>query len=227
VLRPAIVYGPWSSIWTVGPVTTLRDGAVALVGEGRGVANTVYVDNLVAAIALALSDDRAVGATAVVADEDGLTWRGLYDMYAQMLSPRAEVRVLSYADWRRRSRSNRSLRAAARAARSLLRSPEARALLRAAGASPALRRVGSRAVRIVPGGQARLKGLLEPGASVATGPAPQRPVERLPSLELVSVQTSGAVFRSRLLRELGWTPPVPPERAFELTEAWLRFARYL
>jgi hypothetical protein len=41
------------------------------------------------------------------------------------------------------------------------------------------------------------------------------------------VQTSGAVYRARGLRSLGWTPPVPEGRAFELTAEWLRFAREL
>jgi hypothetical protein len=41
------------------------------------------------------------------------------------------------------------------------------------------------------------------------------------------VQTSGAVYRARGLRSLGWTQPVPTDQAFGLTAEWLRFAREL
>ena len=56
VLRPTNVWGPWGPAFTVGPVTSLREGRVALVGEGAGPANIVYVDNLVHAILRALED---------------------------------------------------------------------------------------------------------------------------------------------------------------------------
>jgi nucleoside-diphosphate-sugar epimerase len=224
VLRPAAVYGPWSAIWTVAPVVALQTGSVGIVGDGGAPVNTVYVDSVVAAIVLALLDDRAVGDTFVVADEDGLTWRDLYGAYARMASPPLEVRTLSPDEWRRQAKSSGSLIAALRELRALARSPEAAALVRAAAERPGLRRAGGRALRRLPRRRERVKAILErPSSGVrAAATSPQ-----LPSPELMAAQTSGAIFRARKLRELGWAPPVPLERALELTEAWLRFARYL
>ena len=81
VLRPTNVWGPWGPAFTVGPVTSLREGRVALVGEGAGPANIVYVDNLVHAILRALESPAG---TFVVNDGDEPTWRGLYDAYASL-----------------------------------------------------------------------------------------------------------------------------------------------
>ena len=129
VLRPTNVFGPFSPLFTIGPVRQLRDGGVALVGDGSTPANTVYVDNVVHAIQLALEDDRAVGETFVVSDEDGVTWRQLYEAYARMASPPWEVRSLPLDQVRGR------------------RSP-ARALARAAAESRLVRRaVAHRSVR--------------------------------------------------------------------------------
>jgi hypothetical protein len=113
--------------------------------------------------------------------------------------------------------------AAVRELRGLLRSPEAAALVRAAAARPALRRLGARLVRVVPGGIDRAKRTTAspPPTQAGAGSLP------LPSPELVAVQTSGAVYRAAGLRGLGWEPVVPPERALELTRAWLRWARLL
>jgi nucleoside-diphosphate-sugar epimerase len=221
VLRPANVYGPWSALWTLAPVRALRAGDPVLVGDGRAPANTVYVDNLVAAIVFALTDDRAVGQAFVVADEDGISWRGLYETYAALATPPLSVRSLSLDEWGLHATRRTSFRDVLRDLRSLVRSPEAAELVRAAAMRPALRRVAARVVRLVPGGPTRVRRL----AGASPGDKPHVPP--LPSAELAAVQTSGAVYRARGLRSLGWTPPVPEGRAFELTAEWLRFAREL
>jgi nucleoside-diphosphate-sugar epimerase len=221
VLRPTNIYGPWSAIWTEAPAGALRAAAPAIVGDGETPANTVYIDNVVSAIVLALNDDRLIGGTYVVTDEDGLTWRSLYENYAAAVTPPLEVRSISPEEWRNATKRPRF--AAVRELRGLLRSPEAAALVRAAAARPALRRLGARVVRVLPGGLDRAKRttLAPPLAQAGAGSPP------LPSPELVSVQTSGAVYRATGLRALGWEPVVPPERALEITRAWLRWARLL
>lgn len=219
VLRPTNVYGPWSAIWTEAPASALRAGAPVIVGDGETSANTVYIDNLVSAIVLALDDDRLVGGTYVVTDEDGLTWRSLHEAYAAAATPSLQVQSMSLEEWR--SATKRPRFATARELRGLLRSPEAASLIRAAAARPALRRAAARVVRLFPGGLDRARRASVGSAmQVEAGIAPP-----LPSHELVAVQTSGAVFRAARLRALGWEPIVPPQRALELTRAWLRWAR--
>ncbi len=55
ILRPTIVYGPFSEVWTVKFVQRLLSGRWSLPEEScRGTCNLLYVDDLVAAIVLAL-----------------------------------------------------------------------------------------------------------------------------------------------------------------------------
>jgi nucleoside-diphosphate-sugar epimerase len=84
ILRPSNVWGPWAPAFTVAPVRALRDGAVALVGDGASSANLLYVDNLCHAILRALERDEANGATVVVSDGDAPTWRGIYEAYGRI-----------------------------------------------------------------------------------------------------------------------------------------------
>lgn len=81
VLRPTNVWGPWGPAFTVGPVTALRAGRVALVGDGAGPANLVYVDNLVHAILRAIESPPG---TFVINDGDEPTWRGFYEAHARL-----------------------------------------------------------------------------------------------------------------------------------------------
>jgi len=223
VLRPANVYGPWSGLWTSGPVDALRAGRIALVGDGAAPANTTFVDNLVSAIVFGLRDEQAVGRKLVVVDEDGLSWRGLYEAYAALASPPLDVRSVSLEEWRRQSAKRGSLVAALAELRALLRSPEAAALARAAAARPALRRVTARTLRLVPGGTRRARRVIARPRPEVTDTAG----DEMPGPELVAVQTAGAIFRARGLRSLGWTPPVSLAQALGLTAEWLRFARRL
>jgi len=128
VLRPTNVWGPWGPAFTIGPVGALREGRVALVGEGSGPANLVYVDNLVHAILRALDSPSG---TFVVNDGDEPTWRGLYDAYASLgawgvrTAPADEARERRVSKAIRRAATSAPGRAVAR--RLLPRAAQARA----------------------------------------------------------------------------------------------------
>ncbi|HYT05037.1 MAG TPA: NAD-dependent epimerase/dehydratase family protein [Gemmatimonadales bacterium] len=75
ILRPSIVYGPFSETWTVKFAQRLLSGRWSLPEEScRGTCNLLYVDDLVAAIVLALRTDQAVGETFNVNGNERLTW---------------------------------------------------------------------------------------------------------------------------------------------------------
>ena len=84
ILRPGIVYGPRSQ-WIAGFARAVADGSAYVVSGGRGVCNAIYVDNLVHAIGLALEHEEAAGETFLVADDDALTWRMLYEPVCRAL----------------------------------------------------------------------------------------------------------------------------------------------
>lgn len=75
VLRPTIVYGPFSTTWTAGFAERLvAGGTFPSRQDCQGTCNLLYVDDLVAAIVLALSRPEAAGQAFNVNGEERLTW---------------------------------------------------------------------------------------------------------------------------------------------------------
>lgn len=83
VIRPGDVYGPGSEPWVARPLELLRRGIFALPGDGQGVINHVYIDNLIDAIFLAIERAPA-GATFNVTDGAATTWLEFYTRLAAL-----------------------------------------------------------------------------------------------------------------------------------------------
>lgn len=77
ILRPGIVFGPRSQ-WTGGVADEILNGTAYLTEGGWGVCNSIYVDNLVHAIKLALVAPNADGKAFLLGDAETVTWRDLY-----------------------------------------------------------------------------------------------------------------------------------------------------
>ena len=84
-LRPTCIWGPFSPNWTVSAVELIQREVPFLPMEGKGDANTVYIDNLVDAVYLALTQDGVVGQTFLINDDNPKTWGELYGGYARSL----------------------------------------------------------------------------------------------------------------------------------------------
>ena len=78
LLRPGIVYGPRSP-WIGSFADELLTGRALVVNGARGICNSIYIDNLVHAIRLALTADRVDGHAFLVGDRETVTWRELYE----------------------------------------------------------------------------------------------------------------------------------------------------
>lgn len=75
VVRPTIVYGPFSLAYTVGfAERLLAGGSFPGRDDCQGTCNLLYIDDLVAAILLALTRQEAVGEAFNVNGEERLTW---------------------------------------------------------------------------------------------------------------------------------------------------------
>jgi nucleoside-diphosphate-sugar epimerase len=75
VLRPTIVYGPYSDLWTVEFAQRLLVGKWFLPKRyTQGICNLVYVDDLVNAVVLSLDNDNAIGQTFIVNGGERPTW---------------------------------------------------------------------------------------------------------------------------------------------------------
>ena len=76
MLRPTIVYGPFSDLWTVEPAERLWSGSWLLPRDAcQGTCNLVYVDDLVRAALLALDADGLSGRAYNVNGPDRPTWQ--------------------------------------------------------------------------------------------------------------------------------------------------------
>lgn len=85
MLRPSIVFGPQSR-WIAGLADDLLRGTAYLVNEGKGICNSIYVDNLVHAIRLAMTAEKdADGQAFLVGDREQVTWSNFYRPIAQSL----------------------------------------------------------------------------------------------------------------------------------------------
>lgn len=96
LLRPGIVTGPRSS-WVANFADALLAGTAYLVDRGQGICNSIYIDNLVHAIYLAMSAPDADRQAFLLGDCEPVTWADLYRPIAAALGyrldqvPEAEV----------------------------------------------------------------------------------------------------------------------------------------
>lgn len=92
ILRPTIVYGPFSTNWTVQYAERMRSGPWQVPPEfAGGICNLVYIDDLVDAIVLALTHDAAVGEAFNVNGGERVTWADYFDRLGRALGVSTEV----------------------------------------------------------------------------------------------------------------------------------------
>jgi nucleoside-diphosphate-sugar epimerase len=97
ILRPTIVYGPFSESWTVEFVQRLRSGRWLIPREqSNGICNLLYVDDLVAATLRALERPEAVGEAFNVNGGERVTWYQYFEvlndaMGLATLTPKSSV----------------------------------------------------------------------------------------------------------------------------------------
>ncbi|HKY52623.1 MAG TPA: NAD-dependent epimerase/dehydratase family protein [Candidatus Limnocylindria bacterium] len=100
VLRPSLVWGPGSP-WVLGPANEILSGSAYLVGDGAGVCNLMYVDNLVRSILAVVDDPEPAPGFFHVGDDADLTWREYYAALAAGLGvDAATIHAVAMARYR-------------------------------------------------------------------------------------------------------------------------------
>jgi nucleoside-diphosphate-sugar epimerase len=103
VIRPSIVYGPFSKDWTVGFAQRLQSGNWrTFLGYGEGICNLVYVSDLVSGILSAARHERAVGEAFNLVGPESMTWNQYFQKFNAALGL-PELRVIDPANARLRS----------------------------------------------------------------------------------------------------------------------------
>jgi len=86
VLRPTIVYGPFSKLWSVRVAERLQSKRFAGVqAHAQGRCNLLYIDDLVAMIENVLQNDDGVGEALNVNGSDRPTWNEYFDAFAAVV----------------------------------------------------------------------------------------------------------------------------------------------
>ena len=205
LLRPGIVYGPRSS-WIGSFADELLTGRAFVVHGARGICNSIYVDNLVHAIRLALTADRVDGHAFLVGDRETVTWRDLYE-------PIVEAMGMSFEE----IPSVNGSRSDASGFERIIRMGDSK--------------LGKPLLRILP---RRLRNATYEGLSAWLEYRPDRssfskalPTPRVADLERTLLQTCNWKLPSQKAeRMLGYSPQVSFQEGCRRSIEWLRFAGY-
>ncbi len=84
MLRPSIVFGP-RSFWISSFASDLLAGQAYMVDGGKGICNSIYIDNLIHAIYLAMTASGVDGEAFLVGDDEEITWAEFYRPIAEAL----------------------------------------------------------------------------------------------------------------------------------------------
>ena len=84
VLRPTLVYGPRAPLWVLAYFDRTRREQVALIDGGEGLANLVYVDDLVEAMWAAAQTPGIGGEAFLISGPEPVTWREYIGAFARM-----------------------------------------------------------------------------------------------------------------------------------------------
>jgi nucleoside-diphosphate-sugar epimerase len=230
VLRPPIIYGPYSGYWTGRIANEVLQGAI-LPNSGSGAANLVYIDNLIDAVFLAMENDSADGEAFFVVDDDNLTWKEIYEAYADLVGGHPPLREMSRQDIEARKRLAepndlkswiiKPLLLPSYMIKAALKSPEARLKMMEV---PWLRFIKKRfsretlnQIKYGRNGQA---------ASDTEGEKPIREV--FPNEDLIDLYSSEARFSNKKIKQiLGYEQRISFGEAIQLIGEWLKYQRLI
>ncbi|MBN2457217.1 MAG: NAD-dependent epimerase/dehydratase family protein [Sedimentisphaerales bacterium] len=231
IARPTVVYGPWAPIWTVGILNQLKEGRV-VVGDGEGLCNAVYVDDVVNALLLSAFEEKAVGEVFLISGEEPVKWKDFYGAYECMLSTDSVV-CMSQAELNEcLQKQKRAKRTINRVRKALQDKPRRKQLLQEI---PPLAKLHQFTKFVLPRFVwTSLKRLMigkdscndRPGSS-ETGLKKDGSL-LLPSEELVNLFCSKIHVRiDKAKRTLNYRPEFDLERGMELTRQWAKWANLL
>ncbi len=231
VLQPTAVYGPWGGVWTAQPLQTLKTGRMILVNGGDGLANAVYVDDLVSAMLLAAVRDEAVGEAFLISGPEAVSWAELYGHFARMLGDPAS-RTVSMTAEEARAHYQRHRRETAHLPGELLRTfrqdQRFRDRLMGTRELMAARELAS---SILPEAvQNKIKSRMSGGGGGKPSAPPsanELPIHPLTPQMIGFFTPKTRVRIDKARRLLGYEPAFSLERGMELTEEWARWAGLL
>ena len=205
VLRPGIIFGARSR-WVTDVADAVLAGSASWIDGGRGVCNSLYVDNLRHAIELAFATPGLHGETFLLGDAENVTWRDLYLGIARAFGRDETAFAEALPSF------------ATRTWRDTLGGLKATPLSQAT-----LPLFPDRLKNAVKGALARWHEA-PPLSPWALPTAPGRPVASPEMTQLFACRTR--LPHARATRLLGYIPPVSFDEGLRQSVTWLEFAGY-
>jgi nucleoside-diphosphate-sugar epimerase len=225
ILRPSIVYGPYSA-WSTRLVQSLRQNTVALIDGGRGACNTTYVDNLIDAIFLCLDNDASSGNTFFITDGEAVTWGDFIRAHATMLGVSVPLPEISSEQVRAYYKQQPGLlTGSVKATAQVLRSRQFREMLMQV---PLTQKILSGAWGWLESLSEERRQLVRSRIGVRRPAAAERATVPIPDAVDFATQT-GTVFFSidKARKVLGYEPRILSSQGLALVEQWMRHAKYI
>ncbi len=227
VIRPTMVYGPWSAPYTLTPLNLMSKGMVLL--PRGGICNAVYIDDVIKALLLAAQHKDAAGESFIISGEP-VTWQEFFHAYEKMLGGNKiiekdfeeclkmrhtlikDIRLSIY-------QSLNAVRETPSLIISILEIPEVRSLLRRF-VMPLYNAIPPRLKRLMLSrGKERAFSI---GESAFQGKI------YLASLDEIKFYASKSVFRIDKARQLlGYRPDYDLSQGMAITEKWARWANLI
>lgn len=89
IIRPTIVYGPFSRVWTMSIASKLQSNSIKVHPRANGVCNLLYIDDLVDFINLSILNKPAINETFIVNGPSVLTWNKYFMLFNDALGLKA------------------------------------------------------------------------------------------------------------------------------------------
>ena len=226
ILRPSIVYGPYSR-WCTGLVQNLQQGRVMLIDGGEGICNTTYVDNLIDAIFLAIENDEAIGEALFITDGEKITWEEFIAAHQKMIGVPNVLQSISSAEVLAYHRSRPGLlRGSLIAGREVLFSQDFRKLMkRIPICDRVIQELWDRLQNLTDTRKEYLRRFV---SDQSGGRAASQSHSEIPDRDTLAIQTGTVYFKiDKARRLLGYSPKINFSRGIHCCEQWLRFANCL
>jgi nucleoside-diphosphate-sugar epimerase len=230
VVQPTVVYGPFGTTFTTKPLQLLKSGRVILVNGGSGLANLVYVDDVVSAMIVAAVHEAAHGDRFLVSGPEPTTWKSFYAAYEAMLGRPSTVSMTPQQALEFFKSAGDDGGSIATQLLAALRHPAVKRRL----ASTREGQLAIRAFHRLPAGlRARISGsgvglpAAAPPGTGAAGDGDARPIHPLHPSKIAFMASKTHVRIDKAQRVLGFTPQFDFARGMRFTGAWAEWANFL
>ena len=79
IVRPTIVYGPFSPNWTINAIKRVQHGGWEKIKGLDGYCNPIYIDDLIQGLLLCAEKEEAVGQTFILSGDKVITWNDYFE----------------------------------------------------------------------------------------------------------------------------------------------------